>query len=97
MPIASVGIIGAGTMGSGIAQVSAAAGLGVTLIDVSEPTLKKGLTAVAADLERLAAKGRMTAEANAKTLARIVPTTDDNALRPVDSSSRLQRKTSISR
>ena len=84
MPIASVGIIDAGTMGSGIAQVSAAAGLGVILIDVSEPTLKKGLTAVAADLERLAAKGRMTAEAKAKTLARIVPTTDYNALRPID-------------
>jgi 3-hydroxybutyryl-CoA dehydrogenase len=84
MPIASVGIIGAGTMGSGIALVSAAAGLGVILIDVCEAALNKAVAAIAAALDRSVAKGKMTAEEKAKALGRIIPTADYDALRPVD-------------
>ena len=51
--IESVGIIGAGTMGNGIAQVSAAAGLSVTMIDISDAAVKRGLATIDGSLDRL--------------------------------------------
>jgi len=49
MTITHVGIIGAGQMGNGIAQVCVAAGLTVTLVDVSDAALERGLASIAAD------------------------------------------------
>jgi 3-hydroxybutyryl-CoA dehydrogenase len=69
-------VIGAGLMGSGIAQVAAAAGWRVVLRDVDEPTTQRGLDAVRASLERFAAKGQIAAEEVDATLARIEPATD---------------------
>jgi 3-hydroxybutyryl-CoA dehydrogenase len=69
-------VAGAGQMGAGIVQVSAAAGLEVTMIDVADEFLERGMTAIAKGLERLVAKGKMAAEARDAALARITTGTD---------------------
>ncbi|KJC59508.1 3-hydroxybutyryl-CoA dehydrogenase [Bradyrhizobium sp. LTSPM299] len=74
--IETVGIIGAGTMGNGIAQVSAAAGLGVTMVDISDAAVQRGLKTVGASLDRLVSKEKMTAADREATLARITATSD---------------------
>jgi len=70
-----VGVVGAGTMGAGIAQVAAAAGHPVRLYDVADAAVERGLGGIAAALERLVAKGRMAEEARVGLLGRIAPTT----------------------
>ena len=57
-----VGIIGAGIMGAGIAQVMAAAGMDVLLIDISEAVLAKGIKEVSSSLGRLVKKGKLPEE-----------------------------------
>ena len=57
MQIEKVGIVGAGTMGHGIAQVLAVSGIDVTMRDISDGLVQKGRTAIAANLDRLVAKG----------------------------------------
>ena len=57
-----IGVIGAGQMGSGIAQVSAAAGFSVILSDVSKDRAEAGEAAIAKSLERLVAKQKLSAE-----------------------------------
>jgi 3-hydroxybutyryl-CoA dehydrogenase len=84
MPIRSVGIIGAGTMGSGIAQVFATTGFDVVIADVSTAAAKKGLEAVADGLERLVAKAKMAAEDSGAALRRITPSARYEDLGPVD-------------
>jgi 3-hydroxybutyryl-CoA dehydrogenase len=69
-------VIGAGLMGSGIAQVAAAAGWRVTLHDVEEAAVRRGLDAVRTSLERFAAKGQLTPDEVEAALGRIAPTTD---------------------
>jgi 3-hydroxybutyryl-CoA dehydrogenase len=69
-------VVGAGLMGSGIAQVAAAAGYEVALRDVTDEALKRGLDGIGASYERFAAKGRMTAEEAQTALGRITTTTD---------------------
>jgi 3-hydroxybutyryl-CoA dehydrogenase len=84
MRVATVGIIGAGTMGSGIAQVCARAGLDVVLTDVDEAIVKKGAAAVARDLDRLVAGRRLSIADKEATLARIKSSTGYHALAPAD-------------
>jgi 3-hydroxybutyryl-CoA dehydrogenase len=72
-------VLGAGTMGHGIAQVAAAAGLDVTLSDVSEERVQKGLSAVRANLDKGIEKGKLTAEQRDGTLASLSGTTDPSA------------------
>ena len=74
--IEHVGVIGAGTMGNGIAQACATAGVDVVMIDVAQQALDRGIAAVAASLERLQKKEKMTAEAKRAALARIAASTD---------------------
>jgi 3-hydroxybutyryl-CoA dehydrogenase len=69
-------VIGAGLMGSGIAQVAAQAGWQVTLRDLDDSAVQRGLAAIRRSLERFAAKGTLSAEQVAATLDRITPTTD---------------------
>jgi len=66
-----VAVIGAGTMGNGIAHTAAAAGLDVTLIDVSREILDRGQATISANLQRGVDKGRMTAEQKKDVLGRI--------------------------
>jgi 3-hydroxybutyryl-CoA dehydrogenase len=84
MPVRTIGIIGAGTMGSGIAQVAATAGLNVILIDVSEVAVDRGAATVARNLDRLVAKDKMSAADKDAALGRITRSSAYDALRPAD-------------
>ena len=66
-------VIGAGTMGHGIAQVAAAAGYEVSLHDVSEELIRKGIASVRTNLEQGVTKGKVTAEQRDAVLSRIHP------------------------
>jgi 3-hydroxybutyryl-CoA dehydrogenase len=67
----SIGIVGAGTMGNGIAQVCAVAGLQVTMVDVNEAALQRGLDTIGRNLDRLVAKDKLSAEARQAARSRI--------------------------
>ncbi len=69
-------VVGAGLMGSGIAQVAAQAGWDVILCDVDEGALQRGVAAVRTSLSRIVAKDRLSASAADDALDRITPTTD---------------------
>jgi 3-hydroxybutyryl-CoA dehydrogenase len=84
MAIEQVFVIGAGTMGHGIAQVCAANGLTVHLHDVARPLIDKGIAGVARALARQVEKGKMTAAAKDALLARIVPAETTGAARAAD-------------
>jgi 3-hydroxybutyryl-CoA dehydrogenase len=77
-------VIGAGTMGNGIAHTAAASGLDVTLIDVAEEIVQRGMSTISANLQRGVDKGRMSAEEKAAILRRIRPTTDVQAIADAD-------------
>jgi 3-hydroxybutyryl-CoA dehydrogenase len=79
-----VGVIGAGTMGNGIAQVAAAAGLQVVMTDISDAAVQRGLSAVGGSLDRLVKKEKMTAADREAALARILGTTDKAKLANCD-------------
>jgi 3-hydroxybutyryl-CoA dehydrogenase len=79
-----IGVIGAGTMGNGIAQVSAAAGLQVVMIDVSDAAVQRGTAAVATSLDRLVKKEKLSAADRAATLGRIRGSTQYSDLGSVD-------------
>jgi len=74
--IETIGIVGAGTMGNGIAQVSAVAGLKVVLIDVTDAALEKGVGALTSSLAKHVEKGKIEAAARDAALTRIVTATD---------------------
>jgi 3-hydroxybutyryl-CoA dehydrogenase len=71
-------------MGAGIAQVAARAGWTVTLRDVTDEAVRRGVAGIEKSLERFASKGTMPAEDVPATLARITPTTDLDALADAD-------------
>ncbi|MGN6330022.1 MAG: 3-hydroxyacyl-CoA dehydrogenase family protein [Motilibacteraceae bacterium] len=77
-------VIGAGLMGSGIAQVAAQAGWDVVLRDVSDAAVQRGLDGVKASYDRFVAKDRLSAEDAEAALARIVPTTELEAAADAD-------------
>ncbi|MGQ9662894.1 MAG: 3-hydroxyacyl-CoA dehydrogenase family protein [Kiritimatiellia bacterium] len=82
--IRKVGVVGAGIMGSGIAQVFAASGRSVVLVDVEERFLQRARQSIENSLERLVKKQTITAEDKARTLAGISFTTDVAAVAPSD-------------
>jgi len=82
--IARLGVIGAGTMGSGIAQTCAAAGFDVAMVDVADAAVERGLATIDGSLERLVKKEKISADAKAQTRARISGTTDYAALESAD-------------
>ena len=82
MTIQTVGILGAGTMGNGIAQVCAQSGIDVVMIDISEAAVQKGLATITGSLDRLIKKDKLTPEQKAAALARITASTDYAALAP---------------
>ena len=69
--VKTVAVLGAGTMGHGIAQVAAAAGYGVVLRDVSEELAAKGLRAIEANLSKGVERGKVTAEERERALSNI--------------------------
>ncbi|MBU64376.1 MAG: 3-hydroxybutyryl-CoA dehydrogenase [Cupriavidus sp.] len=71
MAIKTVGIVGAGTMGNGIAQACAVAGLDVVMVDISDAAVQKGIATVASSLDRLIKKEKATEADKAAALSRI--------------------------
>src|SRR2546429_6497379 len=76
MGIRRVGVVGAGTMGSGIAHVFAHSGYDVVLCDVEQRFLDRGLETIGKNLDREVAKNKITAADKSATLGRITPVVD---------------------
>ena len=72
----TIAVIGAGTMGNGIAHTFAQSGFTVKLIDVSEKSLDKGMATIASNLDRMVTKGTITQEEKFKTINNIITYTD---------------------
>ena len=79
-----IGVVGAGQMGGGIAQVAADKGHAVVLLDISVAVAERGKGKIAASLEKLVQKGKVTAEARDALLSRITPAGDYAALSDCD-------------
>ncbi len=82
--IKTLGVIGGGTMGNGIAHVAARSGFKVILHDIEQRSLDQALSTITKNLEREVAKGKITGDDKAAALSRIVPATKNSALSDVD-------------
>lgn len=82
MSITTVGIIGAGTMGNGIAQACAVSGIHVVMVDISDAAVAKGIAHVSGSLDRLVKKEKITAADKDAALARIQGSTRYEDLKP---------------
>lgn len=81
MTTGTIGVIGAGQMGNGIAQVFAMTGYAVTMLDISAAAVQRGVAMIGTSLDRLIKKGTMTTERRAEVLGRVTPTTELSAMR----------------
>ncbi len=72
----TIGVIGSGTMGNGIAHTFAQNGFTVKLIDISEKSLEKGMATIASNLDRMVVKGTISESEKHKTIANIITYTD---------------------
>jgi 3-hydroxybutyryl-CoA dehydrogenase len=84
MEIKTVGVVGGGTMGNGIAHVAARSGLKVVLHDIERPQLDEAVSTIGRNLEREVAKNKITADDKSAALARISTATDTDALAQAD-------------
>lgn len=84
MEIKTIGVVGSGTMGNGIAQVAAQAGYNVVMRDIDERFVQNAMKNIDGFLSKSVEKGKMTAEAKEATLARIKGTTRSEDLADVD-------------
>jgi 3-hydroxybutyryl-CoA dehydrogenase len=75
MKIKTIGVVGAGTMGNGIVQVCAAAGLTVIMQDIGDAQVERGLTTISGSLDRLIKKEKISAQDKQATLSNISTTT----------------------
>ena len=71
-----IGVIGAGQMGNGIAQVAASSGFQVKMLDISEAAIAKGIANITKNLDRMISKGKLSEDDKAATLGRISTGTD---------------------
>jgi 3-hydroxybutyryl-CoA dehydrogenase len=78
-----IGVVGAGTMGSGIAQLVASKGFKVRLYDISDEFVKKGMDRIAASLNRLVEREKITADARDAIMSNLQPTSDLTQLKDV--------------
>ena len=84
MEITRVAVVGGGTMGNGIVQVMAQAGVPVTMVDISQESLDRGLTTIRANLQRGVDRERISADTMALALGLIESTTSFGSLAGVD-------------
>ena len=84
MKLQKIGVLGAGTMGAGIAQVAAQAGFAVLLVDVDEGLVERGLKVIAKSLEKAIERGKIPAEVKESTLGKINCGVGLNILQDVD-------------
>jgi 3-hydroxybutyryl-CoA dehydrogenase len=82
--IRSIGVVGAGTMGHGIAQVAAQSGYDVILADAAPQALERGVAQIGKSLEKLVGKGKLTPEQRERTLARLRSASNLDALSGAD-------------
>lgn len=80
----TVAVVGAGLMGSGIAQVAAASGYAVTMQDVTREALDRGVAGIRASLQRFVTKGKLSAQDAEAVVARITATTELEAVADAD-------------
>jgi 3-hydroxybutyryl-CoA dehydrogenase len=76
MSLQQIGVVGAGQMGSGIAQVAAQAGIGVVMHDVAPEMCKRGVDAIARNLDRMIERGRFKPEERDRVIRRVETTTN---------------------
>jgi 3-hydroxybutyryl-CoA dehydrogenase len=81
MELSKIGVVGAGTMGHGISQALAVAGIDVVMTDVAQAQLERASAAVSGSLDRLVKKEKMTGEQKAAALGRIRTSTDAGAVK----------------
>jgi len=84
MEIKTFGVVGAGQMGSGIAQVAAMSGLDVIMNDMEDEFVQRGMTTIQRFLDKGVEKGKLTAQDKEATLARIAPSTNLNDMARAD-------------
>ncbi len=84
MEIKTIGVVGAGSMGSGIAQIAAQAGYNVIMMDLEEKFVSKALAGIDKFLAKSVEKGKITADAKDATMGRIKGTTKMGDLKDVD-------------
>jgi len=84
MDIEHIAVIGSGQMGNGIAQVAACAGYSVTMVDIKQDFLDKGMETISSSLNRLVAKERMSKEDADNAMSRINASTDTNSCASAD-------------
>jgi len=82
--IKSIGVVGSGTMGNGIAHVAARAGYRVVLLDVQREALDRGLATISKNLDREVAKNKLSASEKSEAISRITLTTDVGRLAESD-------------
>ncbi|WP_298495307.1 3-hydroxyacyl-CoA dehydrogenase NAD-binding domain-containing protein [uncultured Maritimibacter sp.] len=83
-PVEKIGVIGGGTMGSGIATAALTSGLAVRLIEISQEGLDKGVGFITKNLDGAVKRGKMSAEKRDAAMARLEPSTDMETLADVD-------------
>ncbi|MCG8566084.1 MAG: 3-hydroxybutyryl-CoA dehydrogenase, partial [Desulfobacterales bacterium] len=84
MGVEKFGVIGAGQMGNGIAQVAAVSGMEVLMSDIKEEFCQKGVATISKNLDRLVKKGKLDEAGKANIMERIKTTTDLNDMAGVD-------------
>jgi len=84
MDVKTMGVVGAGQMGNGIAQVAAMSGLQVVMSDINEDLVRKGVQTIVKILHRSVEKGKMSPEDKEKVLGRIKTTVDNKDLSAAD-------------
>ena len=76
MQVSSIGVVGAGQMGAGIAQVSACAGFSVTLVDIKADVIESGIASIRSSLARIVSKGRLDQKTSDEAVDRIQTSLD---------------------
>ncbi len=84
MAIKTIGVVGAGQMGGGIAQVAAGSGFEVIMSDIKDEFVERGKSAIAKSLDRFVKKGKLTQESRDETMGRITGTSDLSMMKNAD-------------
>ncbi len=84
MDIKTIGVVGAGQMGNGIAQVAAASGLSVIMSDIAESFVQKGLSSISKNLDRMVEKGKLSSQKKDEILGRIRGTVEIKGMAEAD-------------
>ncbi|MCK5554397.1 MAG: 3-hydroxybutyryl-CoA dehydrogenase, partial [Deltaproteobacteria bacterium] len=84
MTIKTIGVVGAGQMGSGIAQISATSNFHVIMSDISEALVERGISRISTSLDRIVQKDKITPSQKKDAMARIEGTVDMGTMRGAD-------------